>query len=166
MSGDLLAALFAALVGDEPDDGGEDPGKLPPGSPPTRACFHFTTGPRALTKDTMSVKFEGPWFTTQLSISLTVGFLSFMIFSYCRMRWPLLFAPRTKLKGACSVGVNAHKFIMLLSKVFHLTRRTRTRHFLAGLCLQYARRNLQCCRLSGWTLLWCVFIFLNVKTLP
>ncbi|KAL1726511.1 hypothetical protein EV714DRAFT_287182 [Schizophyllum commune] len=53
---------------------GEDP-TLPPGSPPTRT-------------------FEGPWFQTQLTISCALGFSSFIIFSYCRTRWPiLLFAP-------------------------------------------------------------------------
>lgn len=44
-------------------------------------------------------KFEGPWFTTQLSISFTIGIISFFVFSYSRTRWPLVFAPRTKLKG-------------------------------------------------------------------
>ncbi|CAL1714678.1 unnamed protein product [Somion occarium] len=43
--------------------------------------------------------YEGPWFQTQLIISFAVGVTSFLIFSYCRTRWPLLFAPRTKLKG-------------------------------------------------------------------
>ncbi|KAH8109916.1 DUF221-domain-containing protein [Phellopilus nigrolimitatus] len=52
----------------------------PPGSPPTR-------------------KFEGPWFRTQLYLSTTIGLVSFLLFSYARTRWPLLFAPRTKLKG-------------------------------------------------------------------
>ena len=47
-----------------------------------------------------SVKFEGPWFTTQASLSTVIGVTSFLIFCYCRTRWPLLFAPRTKLKGA------------------------------------------------------------------
>ncbi|KAL1741606.1 hypothetical protein HDZ31DRAFT_45065 [Schizophyllum fasciatum] len=61
---------------------GEDP-TLPPGSPPTRT-------------------FEGPWFQTQLTISCVLGgtgLSSFLIFSYCRTRWPILFAPRTKLKA-------------------------------------------------------------------
>ncbi|KAH9475924.1 Calcium permeable stress-gated cation channel 1 [Psilocybe cubensis] len=92
MSADLLGALLA-VVGDEPDSGGggsDEPGKLPPGSPPT-------------------LKFEGPWFTTQLTISLTVGVLSFLIFSYCRTRWPLLFAPRTKLKGFSPHEAHAHQ---------------------------------------------------------
>jgi hypothetical protein len=46
-----------------------------------------------------SDKFEGPWFTTQLLLSFTIGITSFLMFSYCRTRWPLVFAPRTKLKG-------------------------------------------------------------------
>ena len=46
------------------------------------------------------MKFEGPWFTTQLTISVAIGIFSFLVFSYCRTRWPLLFAPRTKLKGS------------------------------------------------------------------
>lgn len=46
-----------------------------------------------------TVKFEGPWFTTQILLSSTIGIVSFLVFSYCRPRWPLLFAPRTKLKG-------------------------------------------------------------------
>ncbi|KAF9004659.1 hypothetical protein BDQ17DRAFT_1399513 [Cyathus striatus] len=63
---------------------------LPPGSPPMQ-------------------KFEGPWFTTQLTISATIGFLSFFLFSYCRTRWPLLFAPRTKLKGFSPHEAHAHQ---------------------------------------------------------
>lgn len=45
-------------------------------------------------------KYEGPWFTTQIAISSALGLASFLVFSHCRTRWPLLFAPRTKLKGA------------------------------------------------------------------
>ncbi|KAH8827533.1 hypothetical protein DL96DRAFT_1599355, partial [Flagelloscypha sp. PMI_526] len=56
---------------------GEGP---PPGTGPTRS-------------------FEGPWFETQIIISLALGITSFLVFSYARTRWPLLFAPRTKLKG-------------------------------------------------------------------
>lgn len=52
-----------------------------------------------LTSADCIVKYDGPWFTTQLTISATVGVISFLIFSYCRTRYPLLFAPRTKLKG-------------------------------------------------------------------
>ncbi|KAH7338447.1 DUF221-domain-containing protein [Rhizoctonia solani] len=58
-----------------------DPGDINiPGTPPTQ-------------------KFEGEWFTTQLVLSLGIGLGSFFIFSLCRNRWPILFAPRTKLKG-------------------------------------------------------------------
>jgi len=57
----------------------------------------FVIGKLDLTNSTE--KFEGPWFTTQLTISLSVGLTSFFLFSYCRTRWPLIFAPRTKLKG-------------------------------------------------------------------
>lgn len=32
-------------------------------------------------------------------LSTSIGITSFFLFSYCRTRWPLLFAPRTKLKG-------------------------------------------------------------------
>ncbi|KAI6038575.1 hypothetical protein EDC04DRAFT_2694215 [Pisolithus marmoratus] len=44
-------------------------------------------------------KFEGPWFTTQLLLSSSIGLVSFLVFSYFRSRWPLVFASRTKLKG-------------------------------------------------------------------
>ncbi|KAI6026538.1 hypothetical protein BKA83DRAFT_4244721 [Pisolithus microcarpus] len=62
--------------------GDTDPGdpELPPGLPPT-------------------YKFEGPWFTTQLLLASSIGLVSFLVFSYCRSRWPLVFASRTKLKG-------------------------------------------------------------------
>ncbi|TFK68047.1 DUF221-domain-containing protein [Pluteus cervinus] len=69
---------------------GDDPGQLPPGSPPTQ-------------------KFEGPWLTTQLVISCAIGFTSFILFSYCRTRWPLIFAPRTKLKGFSPHEAHAHQ---------------------------------------------------------
>ncbi|KIJ56329.1 hypothetical protein M422DRAFT_219460 [Sphaerobolus stellatus SS14] len=61
---------------DDPWEGGGPP----PGTGPTR-------------------KFEGPWFTTQLVLSCTLGLFSFLVFSYSRTRWPVSFAPRTKLKG-------------------------------------------------------------------
>ncbi|KAF8979703.1 hypothetical protein BDQ17DRAFT_1439334 [Cyathus striatus] len=65
-------------------------------------------------------KVRGPWFTTQLTISATIGFLSFFLFSYCRTRWPLLFAPRTKLKGFSPHEAHAHQaffgWIMQLSR--------------------------------------------------
>ncbi|KXN82921.1 hypothetical protein AN958_02004 [Leucoagaricus sp. SymC.cos] len=80
----LARALFAS------DDNGGDDRNLPPGSPPMQ-------------------KFEGPWFTTQLTISATIGIISFLLFSYCRTRWPLLFAPRTKLKGFSPHEAHAHQ---------------------------------------------------------
>ncbi|KAF7331657.1 hypothetical protein MKEN_00045400 [Mycena kentingensis (nom. inval.)] len=66
----------------------DDP--LPPGSPPM-------------------ARFEGPWFTTQLILSGGIGMFSFLVFSYCRTRWPLLFAPRTKLKGFSPHEAHAHQ---------------------------------------------------------
>ncbi|KAH8093801.1 hypothetical protein BXZ70DRAFT_949239 [Cristinia sonorae] len=81
---ELLQTIFTVLLGDD----GEAP-DLPPGSPPTR-------------------KFEGPWFTTQLTLSLGIGFLSFLIFSYSRTRWPLLFAPRTVLKAFSPHEAHVH----------------------------------------------------------
>jgi hypothetical protein len=33
-------------------------------------------------------------------LASTIGMVSFLSFCYGRTRWPLLFAPRTKLKGA------------------------------------------------------------------
>lgn len=50
-----------------------------------------------------SVKYEGPWLSTQIMISSSIGMASFLIFSYSRPRWPLLFAPRTQLKGTVLV---------------------------------------------------------------
>lgn len=66
--------------GDDDDGNGGWPVGPPDGSPPTKS-------------------FEGPWFSTQLVISLVIGIVSFLVFSYSRRKWPLLFAPRTKLKG-------------------------------------------------------------------
>ncbi|KAK0211136.1 hypothetical protein DFS33DRAFT_1251690 [Desarmillaria ectypa] len=68
---------------------GTEPGGPPPGSPPT-------------------MKYEGPWFTTQLLLSGSIGFWAFLIFSYCRTRWPLYFAPRTKLKGFSPHEAHTH----------------------------------------------------------
>ncbi|PBK93009.1 DUF221-domain-containing protein, partial [Armillaria gallica] len=54
------------------------------------------------------MKYEGPWFTTQLLLSGSIGFWAFLIFSYCRTRWPLYFAPRTKLKGFSPHEAHTH----------------------------------------------------------
>ncbi|KAH9979789.1 hypothetical protein BJV74DRAFT_946869 [Russula compacta] len=67
----------------------DERGGLPPGSPPT-------------------LKYEGPWLSTQIMISSSIGMASFLIFSYSRPRWPLLFAPRTKLKGFSPHEAHAH----------------------------------------------------------
>ncbi|KAJ7768530.1 hypothetical protein B0H16DRAFT_1716516 [Mycena metata] len=86
---DWKASSFLAPFLDDPEDpdGG---GGLPPGSPPM-------------------MKFEGPWFTTQLILSTSIGLFSFLVFSYCRTRWPILFAPRTKLKGFSPHEAHAHQ---------------------------------------------------------
>lgn len=63
---------------------------LPPGTPPM-------------------YKFEGPWFTTQLLLAGSIGVFSFLIFSYGRTRWPLSFAPRTKLKGFSPHEAHSHQ---------------------------------------------------------
>jgi hypothetical protein len=65
---------------------------LPPGAPPT-------------------YRYEGPWFSTQLSISFAIGGFSFLLFSYCKNKWPVLFAPRTKLKGFSPHEAHAHQAI-------------------------------------------------------
>jgi hypothetical protein len=76
----------------------DEHGGPPPGSPPT--CMSLLiTFPCHLNLTSPPVKYEGPWLSTQVMISLSVGMASFLIFSYSRRRWPLLFAPRTKLKG-------------------------------------------------------------------
>ncbi|KAF8326836.1 uncharacterized protein EI90DRAFT_3281600 [Cantharellus anzutake] len=62
---------------------------LPPGTPPTR-------------------EFKGPWLSTQLSLAGTIGLFSFLVFCYCQTRWPLLYAPRTKLKGFSPHDAHAH----------------------------------------------------------
>ncbi|KAI0093708.1 DUF221-domain-containing protein [Irpex rosettiformis] len=81
----LLSAFptFAAAL--DEDDGNP----LPPGSPPT-------------------LTYDGPWFATQLTLSAAIGAISFLIFSYCRTRYPLLFAPRTKLKAFSPHEAHAH----------------------------------------------------------
>lgn len=41
----------------------------------------------------------GPWFSTQLILSLAIGVSSFLLFCVVRTRWQLVYMPRTKLKG-------------------------------------------------------------------
>jgi hypothetical protein len=77
----------------------DDPGGPPPGSPPTCTPLLICLSLSVLLFILSSVKYEGPWLSTQIMISSSIGMVSLLIFSYCRTRWPLLFAPRTKLKG-------------------------------------------------------------------
>lgn len=44
---------------------------------------------------------RGPWFSTQLTLSVSVGLLSFIVFCCARRveRWKVLYSPRTLLKG-------------------------------------------------------------------
>ncbi|KAI0249273.1 DUF221-domain-containing protein [Lactifluus subvellereus] len=67
----------------------DEPTGPPPGSPPT-------------------LKYEGPWLSTQIMISSSIGLISFLVFSYSRTRWPLLFAPRTKLEGFSPHEAHGH----------------------------------------------------------
>jgi hypothetical protein len=79
----------------------DDPGGPPPGSPPTctPSLICLSLSCRSYCSFLSPVKYEGPWLSTQIMISASIGMTSLFIFSYCRTRWPLLFAPRTKLKG-------------------------------------------------------------------
>ncbi|KAK8846853.1 hypothetical protein IAR55_005941 [Kwoniella newhampshirensis] len=62
------------------DDGNENgTSPLPPGSGPTQ-------------------KFDGPWFSTQLTLSLVIGLTSFFLFCFLRTRWEVVYMGRTKLK--------------------------------------------------------------------
>ncbi|KAG1727490.1 late exocytosis, associated with Golgi transport-domain-containing protein [Suillus paluster] len=80
---DVIQSILVRAIGDEEPE-------LPPGSPPT-------------------YKFEGPWFTTQILLASTIGLSSFLIFSYCRSRWPLIYAPRTMLKDFSPHEAHAHQ---------------------------------------------------------
>ncbi|KAI0029909.1 hypothetical protein K488DRAFT_55341 [Vararia minispora EC-137] len=86
---DYFVNVSRALLGDEGGEAPDRPGGPPPGSPPT-------------------LKFEGPWFATQTTLAASIGIASFLIFCYCRTRWPLQFAPRTKLKGFSPHEAHAH----------------------------------------------------------
>ncbi|KAN0065182.1 hypothetical protein ACQY0O_001679 [Thecaphora frezii] len=43
--------------------------------------------------------FQGPWFSQQVTLSLSIGIASFLAFNFLRTKNIALFAPRTKLKG-------------------------------------------------------------------
>ncbi|THU93310.1 DUF221-domain-containing protein [Dendrothele bispora CBS 962.96] len=85
----IFSSPFDLIIGNGNGSNPDHP-ELPPGTPPT-------------------VKFEGPWFSTQLFLSISIGLISFLIFCYSRTRWPLLFAPRTKLKGFSPHEAHAHQ---------------------------------------------------------
>ncbi|KWU44595.1 DUF221-domain-containing protein, partial [Rhodotorula sp. JG-1b] len=53
----------------------------------------------------------GPWFSTQLTLSLTVGVVSFLTFCWLRRyeRFRVLYAPRTMLKGFAAHEVHDHE---------------------------------------------------------
>ncbi|GAA5962187.1 hypothetical protein JCM8115_006622 [Rhodotorula mucilaginosa] len=56
-------------------------------------------------------KYKGPWFSTQLTLSLTVGVVSFLTFCWLRRyeRFRVLYAPRTMLKGFAAHEVHDHE---------------------------------------------------------
>nr|ODN96882.1 membrane protein [Cryptococcus depauperatus CBS 7855] len=66
-------------IDDPNDDGGNGTAPLPPGSGPTQ-------------------RFDGPWFSTQLVLSLSIGVTSFLVFCFLRTRWEVVYMGRTKLK--------------------------------------------------------------------
>ncbi|WRT64883.1 uncharacterized protein IL334_001819 [Kwoniella shivajii] len=74
-----LAWLGTILLQSDDGDGSKDPSPLPPGSGPTQ-------------------KFEGPWFSTQLTLSLAIGLTSFFAFCFLRTSWDVVYMGRTKLK--------------------------------------------------------------------
>ncbi|KAF7318019.1 hypothetical protein HMN09_00309200 [Mycena chlorophos] len=86
LTGTMYSTILRRFFDPDDDEGGGPP----PGSPPM-------------------MRFEGPWFTTQLILSGGIGLFSFLVFSYSRTRWPILFAPRTKLKGFSPHEAHAHQ---------------------------------------------------------
>jgi hypothetical protein len=45
----------------------------------------------------------GPWFSTQLALSLSIGLTSFFLFCFLRTRWEVVYMGRTKLKSMSTV---------------------------------------------------------------
>lgn len=90
---DTALRLWAAMMDDGGGGDGGGGGGAPPGSPPTRmsprvaTSFAHTTG-----------QFTGPWFSTQLTLSLTLGLSSFLLFCVLRTRWDVVYMGRTKLQ--------------------------------------------------------------------
>ena len=153
MADNFVTSIWSAFI--EDGDGGDH--QLPPGSPPMRKSFMKI----AISQHTPVLyfygteKFEGPWFTTQLTLSATIGIFSFLVFSYCRTRWPLLFAPRTKLKGSSQCNTSeCGAYCKSVIQVSLRMKLTRTRPFLDGLCRLSGRPSLLFFRLLVWMLLW------------
>ncbi|OCF40913.1 membrane protein [Kwoniella heveanensis CBS 569] len=72
-----LANVLLLQSDDDHNDNGTSP--APPGSGPTQ-------------------KFDGPWFSTQMTLSLGIGLTSFFLFCFLRTRWEVVYMGRTKLK--------------------------------------------------------------------
>lgn len=91
-------------------------------------------------------KFEGPWFTTQFVLAGSLGLISFFLFSYCRTRYPVMFAPRTKLKGVYDPRRRNSEVLhwhWLSGQVSRRMKLTHTRHFSVGYCQQFEHRNIR-----------------------
>ena len=87
---------------------------LPAGTGPARQCRHLACT-KADTQKTLQVCAShdylpigtalsvahptGPWFSTQLILSLSIGVTSFFTFCFLRTRWEVVYMARTKLKG-------------------------------------------------------------------
>ena len=56
----------------------------------------------------------GPWFSTQLTLSLAIGLTAFFLFCFLRTRWEIVYMGRTKLKGELLLQPSA-----LLSALLH-----------------------------------------------
>ena len=144
----LLNAATQLLVG--AFTGLDEPEGPPPGSPPRSTSGHPLACEHNLSSVLFTVKFEGPWFLTQITLSATVGVASFLIFSYCRTRWPLLFAPRTKLKGASRFSATSPRTKLLIRSMHQaspLMKRTLTKPFSDGFSPLSERQSSRCCRL-------------------
>lgn len=52
-------------------------------------------------------RYVGPWFITQLVLSLSIGLTAFITFCFARRveRWKVLYSPRTLLKGESTSSV-------------------------------------------------------------
>ncbi|GAA5899660.1 hypothetical protein JCM8208_000621 [Rhodotorula glutinis] len=70
----------------------------------------LTDGNTGLPPDQM-YKYQGPWFSTQLVLSLGVGITSFLVFCWIRRydKFKVLYAPRTMLKGFSPHEVHDHE---------------------------------------------------------